>query len=94
MFKDFYKASEPVYTWIVVSFSEDFSESLKIEHVKASKEQIQEYMLSKIDLEGVDVEISHEMNRTVYRSCSELGGKKMTWVVEKCLENDIFDLNV
>ena len=94
MFKDFYKVSEPVYTWTVVSFSEDFSESLKIEHVKASKEQIQEYMLSKIDLEGVDVEISHEMNRTVYRSCSELSGKKMTWVVEKCLENDIFDLNV
>ena len=94
MFKDFYETSEPVYTWTVVSFSEDFSESLKIEHVKASKEQIQEYMLSKIDLEGVDVEISHEMNRTVYRSCSELGGKKMTWVVEKCLENDIFDLNV
>lgn len=94
MFKDFYKAAEPVYTWAVVSFSEDFSESLKIEHVKASKEQIQEYMLSKIDLEGVDVEISHELNRTVYRSCSELGDKKMTWVVEKCLENDIFDLNV
>lgn len=94
MFKDFYKISEPVYTWVVVSFSEDFSESLKIKHVKASKEQIQEYMLSKIDLEGVDVEISHELNRTVYRSCSECGGKKMIWVVEKCLENDIFDLNV
>lgn len=94
MFKDFYKASEPGYTWTVVSFSKDFSESLKIEHVKASKEQIREYMFSKIDLEGVDVEISHELNRTVYRSCSELGGKKMTWVVEKCLENDIFDLNV
>lgn len=31
---------------------------------------------------------------TVYRSCSELGGKKMTWVVEKWLENDIFDLSV
>lgn len=94
MFKDFYKAAEPVYTWTVVSFSKDFSESLKIEHVKASKEQIQEYMFSKIDLEGVDVEISHELNRTVYRSCSECGGKKMIWVVEKCLENDIFDLNV
>ena len=94
MFKDFYKTSEPVYTWIIVSFSEDFSESLKIEHVKASKEQIQEYMFSKIDLEGVDVEISHEMNRIVYRSYSEFGGKKMTWVVEKCLENDIVDLNV
>lgn len=94
MFKDFYEASEPVYTWTVVSFSKDFSESLKIEHVKASKEQIQEYMLSKIDLEGADVEISHELNRTVYRSCSELGGKKMIQVVEKCLENDIFDLNV
>lgn len=94
MFKDFYEASEPVYTWTVVSFSEDFSESLKIEHVKASKEQIREYMFSKIDLEGADVEISHEMNRTVYRSCSECGNKKMIWIVEECLENDIFDLNV
>lgn len=94
MFKDFYEASEPVYTWTVASFSEDFSESLKIEHIKASKEQIQEYMLSKIDLEGTDVEISHELNRTVYRSCSELGGKKMIWVVEECLENDIVDLSV
>lgn len=92
MFKDFYKASEPVYTWIVVSFSEDFSESLKIEHVKASKEQIQEYMLSKIDLEGVDVEISHELNRTVYRSCSELGGKKMIWVVEEYLKDNTVNL--
>ena len=87
-------ASEPVYTWTVVSFSEGLSEPPRIEHVKASKEQIQEYMLSKIDLEGVDVEISHELNRTIYRSCSECGGKKMTWIVEKCLENDIFDLNV
>lgn len=94
MFKDFYNASEPVYTWTVVSFSEGLSEPLRIEHVKASKEQIQEYMLSKIDLEGVDVEISHELNRMVYRSCSELGDKKMIWIVEKCLENDIFDLNV
>lgn len=94
MFKDFYKASEPVYTWIVVSFSEGLSEPLRIEHVKASKEQIQEYMLSKIDLEGVDVEILHELNRTVYRSCSELGGKKMTWIVEKCLEDNIVDLTV
>lgn len=51
-------------------------------------------MLSKIDLEGVDVEISHELNRTVYRSCSECGGKKMIWVVEEYLENDIVDLNV
>lgn len=92
MFKDFYKASEPVYTWVVVSFSEDFSESLKIEHVKASKEQIQEYMLSKIDLEGVDVKISHELNRTVYRSCSELGDKKMIWVVEKYLEDNTVNL--
>lgn len=94
MFKDFYEASEPVYTWTVVSFSKDFSESLKIEHVKASKEQIREYMFSKIDLEGADVEISHELNRTVYRSCSELGGKKMIWVVEECLENDIVNLSV
>lgn len=92
MFKDFYKTSEPVYTWTVVSFSEDFSESLKIEHVKASKEQIQEYMLSKIDLEGVDVEISHELNRTVYRSCSELGDKKMIWVVEEYLEDNTVNL--
>lgn len=94
MFKDFYKAAEPVYTWTVVSFSEDFSEFPKIEHVKASKEQIREYMFSKIDLEAVDVEIVHELNRTVYRSCSELGGKKMIWVVEKCLEDDIVDLSV
>lgn len=92
MFKDFYEAAEPVYTWTVVSFSEDFSEFPKIEHVKASKEQIQEYMLSKIDLEGVDVEILREMNRTVYRSCSELGGKKMIWIVEKCLEDNLVNL--
>jgi len=93
MFKDFYKASEPVYTWTVASFSEGFSEPPRIEHVKASKEQIQEYMFSKIDLEGVDVEILHELNRMVYRSCSELGDKKMIWVVEEYLEDRIIDLN-
>lgn len=93
MFKDFYEAAEPVYTWTVVSFFEDFSEFPKIEHVKASKEQIQEYLFSKIDLEAVDVEILHEMNRTVYRSCSELGGKKMIWVAEEYLEDNIVDLN-
>ena len=92
MFKDFYEAAEPVYTWTVVSFFEDFSEFPKIEHVKASKEQIQEYMLSKIDSEAVDVEILHEMNRTVYRSCSELGGKKMICVVEEYLEDNLVNL--
>lgn len=93
MFKNFYEAAEPVYTWTVVSFSEGLSEPPRIEHVKASKEQIQEYMFSKIDLEGVDVEISHKLNRMVYRSCSELGDKKMIWVVEEYLEDHIIDLN-
>ena len=93
MFKDFYKIAEPVYTWTVVSFSEGFSEPPRIEHVKASKEQIREYMFSKIDSESVDVEISHEMNRTVYRSCSECGNKKAIWIVEEYLEDHIIDLN-
>lgn len=38
--------------------------------------------------------LNYESNRTVYRSCSELGGKKMIWVVEKYLEDDIVDLSV